>query len=255
MNSSGTNIGLTQLTNAGSNYNPVWSPTDDTIAFMSDRDGNYEIYTMDSNGGNQQNLTNDPAWDSNPDWSPDGSKIAFQSDRGGSMDVWVMDADGSNPTRLTTNPAWDSAPAWSPDGTMLAFQSSRDGDFEIFTMPAAGGIEMQLTFNNGATDRVADWQPLMPGADTTPPVLTLPGDLFERATSPAGAVVSFTASATDNLDPNPTVTCSPASGATFAIGTTTVSCTAWDASGNWDDGSFTVTVKAPRTRPPDSTLS
>ncbi len=49
------------------------------IAFDSNRDGNLEIYTMDSNRENLVNLTNDPADDWNPDWSPDGSQIAFVS--------------------------------------------------------------------------------------------------------------------------------------------------------------------------------
>ena len=242
MNANGT--GVSRLTDLGFDLNPVWSPTADSIAFASDRDGDYEILTMDGNGDNEVPLTNNAAFDSNPDWSPDGSKIAFQSDRAGNFDVWVMNADGTGvPTQLTNDPAFDSAPTWSPDGTTLAFQSNRDGDFEIYTMPASGGSATQLT-NNTATDRVADWQPLFAGADTTAPVLTLPGDITALATSPAGAVVSFTVSATDNVDPGPTVTCSPASGSTFTIGATTVSCTASDGSGNWSDGSFDVTVQS-----------
>ena len=50
-----------------------------TIVFTSARDGNLEIYVMDADGGNQENLTNNPANDSQPDWSPDGTKIAFVS--------------------------------------------------------------------------------------------------------------------------------------------------------------------------------
>ncbi len=68
--------------------------------------------------------------------------------------------------------------------------------------------------------------------DTTPPTLTVPADIIAEATGPSGAAVSFTASATDLVDPSPSVTCSPASGSTFALGATTVSCTAKDASGN-----------------------
>ena len=47
------------------------------IAFMSDRDWNRQIYVMDNHGGNQRNLTNNPADDRNPSWSPDGTRIAF----------------------------------------------------------------------------------------------------------------------------------------------------------------------------------
>jgi len=81
--------------------------------------------------------------------------------------------------------------------------------------------------------------------DTTAPVLNLPASITTDATSPAGAIVSYTATATDNSGVSPTVTCAPASGSTFPIGTTTVSCTAKDAAGNASIGSFTVTVNAP----------
>src|SRR5262249_2481263 len=57
-----------------------------------------------------------------------------------------------------------------------------------------------------------------------------------------GAVVTFTATATDNVDGTDPVTCTPASGSTFPVGTTTVNCTATDAAGNYSSGSFKVTV-------------
>jgi len=78
--------------------------------------------------------------------------------------------------------------------------------------------------------------------DHTPPVLTLPANLTATAATPAGAVVSFAASASDLVDGTRTVTCDPSSGSTFPIGTTTVACSASDAHGNQQTGSFTVTV-------------
>jgi hypothetical protein len=79
--------------------------------------------------------------------------------------------------------------------------------------------------------------------DTTPPVVTVPAHMTVDATGLAGAKVTYAASAKDNSDPSPTVVCSPASGSTFAIGTTTVTCTATDASGNHAAASFTVHVR------------
>jgi hypothetical protein len=69
-----------------------------------------------------------------------------------------------------------------------------------------------------------------------PPILTLPDDIVEEATSANGAVVSYQATSEDG-----TVSCSPASGATFPLGATTVNCTA-TSSGGQTSGSFTVTV-------------
>ena len=81
------------LTNHPSDdYAPSWSPDGTRIVFMSDRDGHvpkgdvlptFEIYVMDADGGNQQNLTNDPSHDMYPAWSPDGKRIAFTSYRDG----------------------------------------------------------------------------------------------------------------------------------------------------------------------------
>lgn len=78
--------------------------------------------------------------------------------------------------------------------------------------------------------------------DTQAPVLALPANLVTDATSPLGATVNYTVTATDNSGVTPTVSCIPLSGVAFAIGTTTVNCTATDAAGNQATGSFTVTV-------------
>lgn len=78
--------------------------------------------------------------------------------------------------------------------------------------------------------------------DTTPPVLSLPSNITVNATSPSGAVVNYTASATDAVDGPVAVTCDLPSGSTFPIGTTTVNCSASDSRANTANGSFTVTV-------------
>jgi uncharacterized delta-60 repeat protein len=82
--------------------------------------------------------------------------------------------------------------------------------------------------------------------DATPPTLHVPDAMDVNATSPIGAAVTYTATATDDTDPTPVVACTPSSGSTFAIGTTIVTCTATDAAGNEASATFTVHVKDAR---------
>lgn len=119
------------------------------IAFVTNRDGNDEIYIMNSDGTGATRLTDNPASDNDPNWSPDGTKIGFRSERGGGSGIYVMNADGSNVNRLSPVPGFDSQPTWSPDGTKIAFSSTRDGQPEIYVMNADGTNAKRLTFNVG----------------------------------------------------------------------------------------------------------
>ena len=105
------------------------------IAFSHLGFDNYEIYVMDGDGGNRENLSNHPVDDVDPDWSPDGTKIAFASPRngGGEYQIYVMDADGKNQIKLTDGPGAKLEPAWSPDGGKIAF--SVDSSFRAVVAP------------------------------------------------------------------------------------------------------------------------
>jgi hypothetical protein len=81
---------------------------------------------------------------------------------------------------------------------------------------------------------------------SSPPVLSLPGSIVVEATTPSGAAVSFTATASDANPIAPTLTCTPSSGSTFRLGTNVVSCSATGASGMTANGSFTVQVQDTR---------
>lgn len=115
------------------------------IAFVSDRDGNFEIYSMDADGGGQTRLTEDAAEDYSPAWAPDGQRIAFVSTRDGNAEIYVMNADGSGQTRLTNSTAGDLAPAWTRDGSQIGFVTNRDGNDEIYLMNADGSNQTNLT--------------------------------------------------------------------------------------------------------------
>ncbi len=94
--------GLRNLTPkpVGTYATPAWSPDGRKLAFVSDRDGNSEVYVMNADGSGQRNLTRNAAFDADPSWSPDGRKLAFVSNRDGSYRVHVMNADGSGQRRL-----------------------------------------------------------------------------------------------------------------------------------------------------------
>jgi Tol biopolymer transport system component len=177
---------------------PSWSPDATRIAFTSYIGAtNFDVFAMDAAGGNEVNLTDDPASDGDPAWSPDGATIAFVSDRishpeiyvmdadGGNptplthatepasapswspdgrkiaferdADIWTMDADGTNQINLTTSAILEHSPAWSPDGTRIAFDSNAAGNSEVFVMPAQGGPATNLT--NFSERFAADAQP------------------------------------------------------------------------------------------------
>ena len=162
---------LHRLTNnADGDWDPSWSPDGNRIAFVSGRDGQVdghgapipEIYVMDADGGNQQNLTNSPDADRAPSWSPDGNRIAFMSDRTGDYEIYVMDADGTNQQNLSNHPLGDRNPSWSPDGAQIVFSARREGHVEneaaitneIYVMDVDGGNQRRLTDN-----RNNDWEP------------------------------------------------------------------------------------------------
>ena len=103
----------TRLTHGGfDDYSPVWHPNGKTLAFVSTRDGNPEIYTMQADGANQHRLTSNSAQDTSPVWSPSGKQLAFVTDLYGSADILVMNSDGSEQKRLTKNGGEDIAPDW-----------------------------------------------------------------------------------------------------------------------------------------------
>ena len=93
---------------------PSWSPDGKKIVFVSERDGNPEVYVVNADGSGLRNLTRHPGYDSDPAWSPEGRKVAFVTKRDGNFEVYVMKADGSDQRNLTRNPAPDRSPVWSP---------------------------------------------------------------------------------------------------------------------------------------------
>ncbi|MEA2311219.1 MAG: hypothetical protein QOE28_1187 [Solirubrobacteraceae bacterium] len=180
---SGTAAQLTQ-TSTGSSQAPAWSPAGDKIAFHSNLDGEFEIYSIAA--GSSPGATTDSRvkltdnlniQDQNPSWSPDGARIAFERGSGTNVgdatkEIYAMDADGTNAAQLTFNADYDVQPAWSPDGTRIAFESDAgpDGDREILSMPAVpGGAASNVTSTtSGVQDTQPDWGRPAPEPEPTP---------------------------------------------------------------------------------------
>ena len=105
------------------------------------------------------------------------------------------------------------------------------------------GISCIMACRSTPDPRATLWVVPVDAGDTTPPTLILPATIVLDATSPAGATVTYTVSATDDIDPNPGVVCSRDSGSVFPLLVTAVTCTATDAAGNSVSGTFEVIVK------------
>lgn len=124
-----------------------WSPDGERIAFHSNRDLNFEIYTMAADGSDVRRLTHDFAPDVFPVWSPDGRSIAFSSQRGGTFDLYRMNPDGSGQERLTDFGTEDLHPTWSSDGRRIAFiraERGAGGEGTLWVMKPDGSDPRRL---------------------------------------------------------------------------------------------------------------
>jgi Tol biopolymer transport system component len=154
---------------------PTATPTPlPRLAFMSNRDGNYEIYSGEAEAATAQRLTTDGRKDTRPVWSPNRNLIAFaRENTDGDTDIWIMSKDGSGAVALGSivNSTLDEKhPSWSPDGTKLAFSSNKDGDTDIYvvdfnTTTFAVSNAINLTNYGGA---VNDSNPIWHPTQTNP---------------------------------------------------------------------------------------
>ena len=143
---------------------PAWSPDGAKIAFVSNREGNYDIfsvYVMNSDGSDQHRIYYSYSISGDPAWSPDGRQIVFSNDkedgRTGNFEIFSIEPETVNPERrLTFRKGYDVQPVLSPDGTHIAFVSNSDGNSEIYMMNSDGSRLVRLTRDLG-DDKNPSW--------------------------------------------------------------------------------------------------
>ena len=152
--SSQTDSELTQQ-----NSNGAKKKNSGRILFVSNRDGNDEIYTMNPDGSDVVRMTYNNVPDGRASWSSNGTHIAFASGAVGSRDIYVMNANGEGLRNVTNTPAADEDwPEWSPRGNMLIFSSNREGNHEIYVSDIDGEGLTRLT-TRPQDDKWPTWSP------------------------------------------------------------------------------------------------
>jgi hypothetical protein len=168
----------------------------------------------------------------------------------GSFTVHVVDTTPP----VVTPPANESVSTGNPAGTTVTYGSASATDAvagspPVSCAPASGSTfpvgttTVTCSASDGTNTGTATFTVTVALVDSTAPTVSVPGPITAEATGPGGASVPFSVTATDAVDPSPDISCSHGSGATFPLGTTTVSCTATDASSNTSTPeSFNITV-------------
>ncbi|HEX9611032.1 MAG TPA: Ig-like domain-containing protein [Gemmatimonadales bacterium] len=124
---------------------PAYSADASRIAYVSQRDGNPEIYVMDADGRGPGRLTNERQADGHPVFTPDGQTIVFHSSRTRNQQIFSVGVDGANVRQLTQEPGANMQPAVSPDGNTIAFVSGREGSNDIWLMARDGTQQRGFT--------------------------------------------------------------------------------------------------------------
>lgn len=136
-------------------------PSGTRIAFDSGRNGTQDIFIMNLDGTDLQQVTGMSGAERGPAWSPDGTRIAFYgaSSEQGTYDIYVINVDGADMRNITNTASVDERyPTWSPDGLQLAFHSNADGDWDIYII-RLDGTGLRAVTNNSADDLGPDWSP------------------------------------------------------------------------------------------------
>jgi len=137
------------VTERAPSYLHGWSPDGERLAYCAERGGQYDIYTISVNGGEETQLTDTTGLDDGPEYSPDGQHIWFNSTRSGLMQIWRMNIDGSEQTHMVNEEANGWFPHVSPDGKWVVYVAYAVGDASPADHPANKHVELRLIPSTG----------------------------------------------------------------------------------------------------------
>jgi TolB protein len=139
---------LPVLVDNASNIQVALAPDRTQVAFSSNRNGNFDIYVMDTDGQRLRRLTSSPAHEGEPAWTPDRSRIVYTVTSGTTTHIATVTVDGTESRVLTTSSGGNHSPSVSPDGRTIVFVSARDGNHAVYTMGLDGTDQRKLTRNS-----------------------------------------------------------------------------------------------------------
>jgi Tol biopolymer transport system component len=158
-----------RITKNSPSYWHGWSPDGKTLAFVGQRNDDFDIYTIPVTSGAETRLTTAKGLDDGPDYSPDGKFIYFNSERTGHMQIWRMRADGSEQEQVTLDEFNNWFPHISPDGQQMVFLTydasvtghpeNKDVMLRLMTLKDKSITVLAKLFGGQGTINVPSWSP------------------------------------------------------------------------------------------------
>jgi len=158
-----------RITQKSPSYLHGWSPDGKTLAFVGERNSDFDIYAISVAGGEEEQLTTAKGLDDGPEYSPDGKYIYFNSERTGHMQIWRMRTDGSEQEQVTFGGENDWFPHLSPDGQQIVFLSydasvkghpeNKDVTLRLMSLKDRKITVLAKLFGGQGTINVPSWSP------------------------------------------------------------------------------------------------
>ena len=129
---------------------PRFSPSNQTVAYMSYSGGQPQVYLLDVESGRRRLLGNFPSMTFSPRFSPDGNSVVMSLLEQGNSNITIMNIKNGSQRKLTNTPAIDTSPSYSPNGSQVVFESDRGGSQQLYVMSAGGGSQKRISFGKGS---------------------------------------------------------------------------------------------------------